>query len=120
MVLPDLVPDLRALLEGPDAREDFQAVVTYIEGVGELLPGELESFAEPLGPIAKEVIVTTAEMREARGRAATLIDQLVEKFGDLDSVVEQAVYAADVEQLRVWSRRVLRAATLEETLSSSS
>ncbi len=119
--LPDLVPDVLALLEGPDAREDFQVIVTYIEGVGKLRPNELESFADQLGPIAKEIIVTTAEMLraegEARGRAAVLIDQLVDKFGALNPAVEQTVYAADIEQLKLWSRRVLRASTLEETLA---
>ena len=104
------------LLEGPDAREDFQVIVTYIEGVGKLHPDELESFADQLGPIAEEIIVTTAEMLRAEGRAAMLIDQLVDKFGALNPAVEQAVYAADIEQLKLWSRRVLRAATLEETL----
>ncbi len=125
--LPYLVSDLRVVLEGPYGREAFEVIATYIEYVGKLYPGEFETFAEQaqLGPIAKEVIVTTAEMREAlgeargeaRGRAAMLVRQLTVKFGSLSSSVEEKVYAADVEQLDVWAEKVLSATSVEEALA---
>ncbi|MBY8863516.1 hypothetical protein K7711_44100 [Nocardia sp. CA2R105] len=49
--------------------------------------------------------------------AAALLELLTEKFGPLEPSIEQRVQAADIEQLRLWSRRVLRAATLEQTLT---
>lgn len=54
---------------------------------------------------------------EARWRAAALLEQLTEKFGVLAVSVEQTIRDADTERLKVWARRVLTAATLEEVLA---
>lgn len=121
MYLPSLIPDMLALLHGTHGREDFRSVVTYIRSVGKLLPGELESLADQLGPTAKEIIVTTAEMLEARGRtqgrAAMLLELLEDKFGTLPPDIEQTLHAADTDQLKTWSKRVLHANTLDEVLA---
>lgn len=74
---------------------------------------------------AKEVIVTTADRLraegeargEARGRAATLIELLTLKFGRLPASVEQAVGDGGLEQLKVWTARVLTASSLDDVLA---
>ena len=77
--------------------------------------------ADQLGSGAEELIVTPAEILEARGFARAwaemLLEQLVQRFGSLDPLVEHVVREADVAQLRVWALRILRADTLDDVLS---
>ncbi|WP_329408944.1 Rpn family recombination-promoting nuclease/putative transposase [Nocardia vinacea] len=129
---PDLVaqllllrPELRAIIAGPGGKQAFRAIVKYILFVGDIDADDLDPLTDQLGPEAKEVIVTTADKLraegeargEARGRAATLIELLTLKFGRLPASVEQAIWDGGLEQLKVWSARVLTASSLDDVLA---
>ncbi|WP_428266628.1 DUF4351 domain-containing protein [Haliangium sp.] len=51
---------------------------------------------------------------EAQGRKEMLIELLEERFGALPEAVVERVQAAETEQLKAWSKRVLAAASLDE------
>lgn len=73
--------------------------------------------------------MTTGEMLRAEGRdqgriegriegrAATLLKQFALKFGPVSEAVERAVRAAGIDQLDVWTERILTAATVDEVLA---
>lgn len=119
------VDDLHAVLERPGGVEDFIALVTYIENVGEAPADELHDLFARLGPQAKEAYVTTADMLRAEGRvegrvegrADVLVRLLITKFGPLTQDILDTVHAADAEQIETWAVRVLTAATLDEVLA---
>jgi hypothetical protein len=108
--------------------EDFVALLTYIEHVGEAPAEELRDLFAQLGSQAEEAYVTTAEMLraegrvegrvegEARGRAEALVQLLTLKFGPLPPAVLDAVHGASVDQLETWTGRVLAARTLDDVL----
>jgi predicted transposase/invertase (TIGR01784 family) len=116
--------DLRAVLDRPGGVEDFVALLTYIETVGEAPTDELHDLVAQLGPEAEEAYVTTAEMLraegeargEARGRAEALRQLLTLKFGPLPPAAADAVRTASTGQLETWTARVLTADTLDEVL----
>lgn len=120
--------DLRAVVERPGGMDDFVALVTYIENVGEAPAEELHDLFTQLGPRAEEAYVTTAEMLraegeargraegEARGRAEALVQLLGLKFGPLPAAALEVVRAASSDQVATWTGRVLDAATLDEVL----
>ncbi len=58
---------------------------------------------------------------EARGRisgaASLLRDQIEDRFGALPEPVLERLDQADTEHLTVWSRRVLRARSLDEVFA---
>ncbi|WP_040698331.1 Rpn family recombination-promoting nuclease/putative transposase [Nocardia vinacea] len=124
-----LHPELRAIIAGPGGKQDFRIIVKYIMLVGDMNPDDLDPLADQLGHEAKDVIVTTADRLraegraegeargEARWRAATLIEQLTFKFGRLPASVEQAVRDGGLEQLKLWSARVLTASSLDDVLA---
>ncbi|MGW0182058.1 Rpn family recombination-promoting nuclease/putative transposase [Nocardia sp. NPDC003345] len=125
----DWLEDLRALESGPDPLGDYVTVLTYIMTVGDTAETDLATVFEQLGPRAKEAIVTTAETIEARGEARgramgraegmaeVLIEQMTVKFGPLPAAAIRRVRAADPEQVRAWTARVLTAETVEDTLA---
>lgn len=108
--------DLRAVLDRPGGIEDFVALVTYIENVGETPTEELHDLFAQLGPTAEEAYVTTAEMLRAEGRAEALVQLLSLKFGPLPPAALEVVHAASSDQLAIWTGRVLSAGTLDEVL----
>lgn len=120
--------DLRAILRRPGGYDDFVALVTYIETVGEAPTEELNDLFTQLGPDAKETYVTTAEMLraegraqgeaqgEARGRAEALVQLLALKFGPPTQTVLDAVRAASIDQLETWTARILAADTLDDVM----
>ncbi|GAB3766875.1 Rpn family recombination-promoting nuclease/putative transposase [Microlunatus parietis] len=117
----DLQPwadDLRAILEAGEGIEDFIALLTYIETVGETPAEELHQLFTELGSAAEEAYVTTAEMLRAegatKGRADTLLELLELKFGPLPPETVQSVNTASTSQLRAWTARVLTATSLDE------
>lgn len=77
-----------------------------------------------LGPEAKEAYVTTADMLraegeakgEAKGRAEALVQIMTIKFGILEQSVLDRVYAGSVQQIELWTDRVLTAETVEDVL----
>jgi predicted transposase YdaD len=128
--------ELRAVLDRPGGMEDFVALLSYIERVGETPAEELHELFAQLGSQAEEAYVTTAEMLrtegrvegraqgraegrtegELRGRAESLVQLLILKFGPLPADTLQLVHAATVDQLETWTARVLTAETLGEVL----
>lgn len=123
----DLLPwsdDLRAILRQSGGIDDFVALLTYIENVGETPTNELHDLFAQLGPEAEEAYVTTAEMLRAegeargltRGRTEAIVQLLTLKFGPLSQATLDLVNQASAEQLEVWTARVLDAGTLDEVL----
>ncbi|QSB16852.1 Rpn family recombination-promoting nuclease/putative transposase [Natronosporangium hydrolyticum] len=120
--------DLRAVLDRPDGIEDFVALVTYIETVGETPTDELHDLFAKIGPEAEEAYMTTAEMLraegraegeargEARGRAEALVQLLTHRFGPLPPAACELVRFASIDQLAAWTTRALTADTLDEAL----
>lgn len=120
--------DLRAILDRPGGVEQFVALVSYIELVGEAPTDQLHDLIATLGPEAEEAYMTTAEMLraegeargraegEARGRAGALVQLLTLKLGPLPQTALDTVYAASTDQLETWTARVLSAATLDDVL----
>jgi acyl-CoA hydrolase len=70
-----------------------------------------------VGEEGKEEIMTAADQLMERGRTQgrreMLIDQLRERFGALPDAVAAQVAAAGIAELQAWSKRVLRASTLD-------
>jgi predicted transposase YdaD len=131
------VDELRAVLEGPDGREEFTALLRYIELVGEAdTPDQLHDLITALGPDAEEAYMTLAELHRAEGRVEgraegrvegrvegrtegrveTLVQLLTLKFGPLPEAVLTAVRDASADQLQAWTARVLTADTLDQLL----
>ncbi len=87
-----------------------------------------------LGPEAKEAIVTAGQqlieqgrqkgheegLREGlrKGECAVLLRQLRRRFGDaVNADIEQRIATASIEQIDIWTERVLSAPTLTELLA---
>jgi hypothetical protein len=79
-----------------------------------------------IGPEAKEAIVTVGQQLREEGRqegrreggCAVLLRLLRQRFGnEVDASVERRVATASLEQIEVWTERVLFAATLTELLA---
>ena len=117
--------ELRAVLDGPDGREEFAALLRYIELVGEVeTRDQLHDLVTALGPDAEEVYMTIAEQLRAEGRvegraegrAETLVQLLTLKFGPLPEAVLTTVRNASADQLQAWTARVLTADSLDQLL----
>jgi predicted transposase/invertase (TIGR01784 family) len=114
--------DLRELLRYPDSRELLAAFLTYIEFASETPLHRIASLAAQIGPEAEEVYMSTADMLRAegeakgvgKGAARTLVRLLTHKFGPVPDAVRVRVDTASLEQLDLWSERVLDAATLDD------
>ncbi len=50
----------------------------------------------------------------AEGWAAVLIEEMTDRFGTLPDDTIQRIRSASLDQLRAWTKRVLRAQTIEE------
>ncbi|WP_040741759.1 Rpn family recombination-promoting nuclease/putative transposase [Nocardia tenerifensis] len=121
-----LLEDVRAMQEQPGGIDDLITMFTYIITVGETTAESLESLTDQLGPRAKEAAMTTADQLraegeargraegEARGRAEVLLELLASRFGSVPRRIVDAVCNADQEQMRLWSRRILTAGSLDE------
>ncbi len=126
--LRDWTDDLRQILGRAGGIDDFLALLTYIETVGETPADQLHHLFTQLGPEAEEAYVTTADMLraegrtegrtegEVRGRAEALVQLLTLKFGPLAQSTLDTVHAASSEQLESWTARVLTAQTLDDVL----
>ncbi|WP_239405195.1 Rpn family recombination-promoting nuclease/putative transposase [Frankia sp. Cj3] len=115
--------ELRAVLDGPDGREEFAALLRYIELVGEAeIRDQLHDLITALGSDAEEAYMTIAEQLRAEGRVEgraegrveTLVQQLTLKFGPLPEALLTTVRNASADQLRTWTVRVLSADTLDQ------
>lgn len=124
--------DLDEVLRGPGGEKDFASLVMYILTASETPEGPLGDLFAELGPEAKEAFVTTADMLRAEGeakgwvegraegltsgRAEALVQIMTIKFGPLEPSVRDAVRTASVEQIEVWTGRVVTAETLDDVL----
>ncbi|MFZ5891422.1 MAG: Rpn family recombination-promoting nuclease/putative transposase [Myxococcota bacterium] len=54
----------------------------------------------------------------AEGRAEVLLEQLAERFGELPTSVHERVQHASLDELRIWSRRVLSASSIEAVFAA--
>ncbi|PZF82390.1 Rpn family recombination-promoting nuclease/putative transposase [Jiangella anatolica] len=114
--LRDWTDDLRQILTGAGGIDDFLALLTYIETVGETPTDQLHQLFTQLGPEEEEAYVTTAEMLRAEGHAKALVQLLTLKFGPLTQSTLDTVHAASSAQLESWTARVLTAQTLDDVL----
>jgi|GEM_PF-1163270 len=91
--------------------------LTYIMGVGDTPFSEIKPIINQLGTKAQEAIMTIAETLRTEGRtegrAATLLEQLAAKFGDLPESVRRAVTNAGLDDLETWTTRILTADTID-------
>jgi hypothetical protein len=55
-----------------------------------------------------------------KGRREALIDQLGERFGDVPTEVLARIHAADIDQLRGWSKKVFTAASIDSVFDAKS
>lgn len=105
---------LRAVEDSPNATNDLFSLFTYISKVSETNSRDLGRLVDQLGPLAKEVAMTTAEQLRAEGEAKTLLRQLAVKFGPLRDEVVDRIQSGDSAELERWTERVLTATTLDE------
>jgi hypothetical protein len=120
---------VREVARAPNGLEALALVMRYILEVNEhVRPEALQAlFERDLGPEAKDAIMTAGqqlieqgrqqgiEQGRQQGRQQLLLLLLRQRFGDaVDRLVEQRVAAASIEQVEIWSKRVLSAATLAE------
>jgi hypothetical protein len=98
------------------------AFLKYIEAASETPLHRLAWLAAQIGPEAEEVYMSTADTLRAEGRAEgvakgtarTLVRQLTRRFGTVPDEVRARIDTASLEQLDIWSERVLDAAMLDE------
>lgn len=112
--------ELQGLLD--DGRlADLSALWTYALRVSNTPEPELTDYLARLGPEAKEVAMTTADLLraegEVKGRAEALLDLLSIKFTHVPADIDVKVRSASSTQLETWTRRVLTATTLDEIFS---
>jgi predicted transposase/invertase (TIGR01784 family) len=114
----------REVIRAPHGLEALAQVVRYILEVNEHVePEELRGLLErALGPEAKETIMTAGQRLIEQGRQqgiqGVLLRLLRQRFGDaVDAQVEQRIATASLDQVEVWTGRVLSAATLAAVIA---
>lgn len=114
----------REVIRAPHGLEALAQVVRYILEVNEHVePEELQGLLErALGPEAKETIMTAGQRLIEQGRQqgiqGVLLRLLRQRFGDaVDAQVEQRIATASLEQVEVWTGRVLSASTLAAVIA---
>ncbi|WP_239380069.1 Rpn family recombination-promoting nuclease/putative transposase [Frankia sp. CIT1] len=115
------VDELRAVLAGPDGKEEFTALLRYIDLVGDAdTHDQLHDLMTAVGPDAEEAYMTIAETLKAEGRAEgraeTLLQLLALKFGPLPEPVLTTVRNASIDKLQAWTARVLTTDSLNKLL----
>ena len=69
-----------------------------------------------LGPLIQQKFEQGLQQGEHAGQQKLLREQLAEKFGPLPAWAVQRLLNASSADLHLWSKRILRSATLEDTL----
>ena len=69
-----------------------------------------------LGPLIRQQFEQGEQKGRSEGKQDLLQEQLTEKFGSLPVWALHRLQAASPEDLKIWAKRILRDATLEETL----
>jgi predicted transposase/invertase (TIGR01784 family) len=113
----------RAALQAPSGMQAMVQLLRYVYYVcPELQYREFRETIRNQLPESEEAIVTIAEQLIQQGRAEgrmegrveLLEQQILEKFGTLPPMLHERLVSATDEQFARWSRRVLRAETLDE------
>jgi len=115
----------REVARAPNGLQALAPVMRYILEVNEhVAPETLKALLErDIGPEAKDIVVTAGQQLIEQGRKEgrqqgfqeVLLRLLRQRFGaQVDTQVEQRIMMAPVEQIEIWSMRVLSAATLNE------
>lgn len=104
-------PELRVVLDRY-GQKTFQALMTYIERVGESSDSELRDLAASLGPDAEEAYVTTAEMLRAEGKTEGLAESVLRKLKKRGIPVDahshsRIMTCTDIDTLDAWLDRSL-------------
>ena len=135
-VLGDLrgwLPELRALQADDDGVRGLESVLRYVVQVASVPWAHLkELFTVEVGPVAKEVLMSTLseytkEVRKkalakghakglAEGQTRILLKQLSVRFGKLSASAERRVREASAPERERWAGRLLGARTLAEVL----
>lgn len=127
--LMPLITEFVGLLAGPTGVDDLRCLLKYIFYVGETKATDLDPLIDQLGEQAKEAMMTTADQLRAEGaarghaeglaegRAEALTELLTAKFGALPGPIAATIAAANPEELRAWTVRVLTAGQLEDVFS---
>jgi predicted transposase/invertase (TIGR01784 family) len=119
---------VREVAQAPNGMAALAPVMRYILEVNEQVrPEVLQALLErEIGPEAKDTIVTAGQELIEQGRKQgiqqgiqqMLLRQVRRRFGvEVDPHVEQRIATASVEQIEIWSERVVTAATLAELLA---
>lgn len=117
---------------GDGAMAALEALLRYLSATHERVPPRriVEALGEALETRKATAMMTSfdrflEEMRaegrvqgRAQGRADVLLDLLAVKFGPVPVDVKRRVKGASADELLVWSRRVLSARTLGETIAA--
>jgi len=115
---------VREVARAPNGMAALAQVMRYILEVNEQVrPEALQALLErEIGPETKDTIVTAGQELIEQGRKqgiqALLLRQVRRRFGaEVDLHVEQRIATASVEQIEIWSERVLTVSTLAEVLA---
>jgi hypothetical protein len=113
---------LGRVVRAPGGVAGLNVVSRYLLEVNDITADRLRHVLESaLDPEALEAVMTGAErLREegrAEGRAKALLQLLDQRFGPLPGDVTERVLRASVQELEVWTGRVLSAASLEMLLN---
>ncbi|MFB9728096.1 Rpn family recombination-promoting nuclease/putative transposase [Haloechinothrix salitolerans] len=121
------IDDLREILHNSGGIEDFVALLTYIESVGEAPTGELHDLFAQLGPEAEEAYVTTAEVLRSEGRTegrtegavAAKAESVLTVLGARGITVSEAARAritqcTDLAQLETWVRQAVTVTSADD------
>ena len=127
-ILERWIDVIREVVQAPNGLAALAQVLCYVLQVSEHVErNALKALlARKIGPETEEAIVTAGQLlieqgrqqerEEGRQRLQGLLLQLLrQRFGgQVDSLVEQRIGSASIEQVETWTRRVLSAATLGE------
>jgi len=126
-ILSDWMDVAREVARAPNGLAALAPVLKYILEVNEQIErGALEALlAREIGPEAKDTIVTVGQQLIEQGRLQErqrfqklVLRLLRQRFGNaVDTLVEQRITSASVDEIETWSMRVASAATLAEVFA---
>jgi predicted transposase/invertase (TIGR01784 family) len=115
---------VEAVLAAPNGVGAVAALFAYTLAVGEDPAGDVQAFAQSMGPDATEAFMTGAQQLIEQGRAegraaekvAIVLHLLDKKFGPLEDSTIERVRGASAEELDHYVDRILVAATIADVI----